>query len=398
MTSKLVPLALLALAPLAFAQVDIGLNPAQSDTKPNEGLAPVRAEQKFTTNALIGYVNSEPIFVMDMLRPINDELTRLSDPKSGRDINTFKIEARRAIEAQLKRHVSDTLLLANARTTISEEDTKKIDMFMNKERNDLLAKYGGSQATADAALRAVGSSFDKELQDKRRRVMTELLLHRELMPRIVVTRPMILEEYKRNTAKYSQDAEVDLHTITIPVGRFLVEKDPLNPEKDRRIKDPTPERIRSAEIEATNAARDLLNRIKKGEKFAELAGEYSADSRKNNGGRWPRIKKGALADQSLENYAFTLKSDSLGEPLLIRDADDPFKSKVVIVKVGEVKQAKTLSFEEVQDKIRDDLRNKQYNEMMTDYYNKLYKKAAIEAVDRMVDVCLEVAVTRYAVR
>ncbi len=71
---------------------------------------------------------------------------------------------------------------------------------------------------------------------------------------------------------------------------------------------------------------------------------------------------------------------------------------VVIVKIGEKKEARTISFDEAQEQIVKTLKERQFQDLQAEYLQKLYQTKAVEGLDmdRMVDVAVDAAVTHYA--
>jgi hypothetical protein len=269
---------------------------------------------------------------------------------------------------------------------------------MNMEKSKLISKHGGSEALANQALKAEGSSVDKDLKDKRRKVTVELFLNKTLYPKIVLTRQMVLDEYQKNASKWQQTSDIELYTITLPVTRYLPREKGENGELGATIKNPTAQQMKDAQAAAMNVGREIIERLKKGENFAQLAYDYkSADPAASKGGRSPHVAKGSLASQKIENFAFSLPADTIGgDPLLVEN-EDPTLTSVVVIKVGEKKEARTIPFSEAQTSIEKELREKQYRQLNVEYLQALYKSAAIENIDqRMVDIAVDVAVSRYA--
>jgi hypothetical protein len=383
----------LSLAGIAGASLWAAAPAAAGEGDAGTPLAPVRANESFTMNALLGYVNSRPMFVGDMLRPIDDDLRRMA--RQARDVGDFRREARSAIESQMRRQVSEVLIHSAAKAALTDEDKQRVEIFLNKQRFELLSKYGGSQAMADQALRAIGSSVEKDMEDKRRQLIVEMYLHKQLWPRVVVTRQMVLEDYEKDPKKWTQEAEIELFTLTLPVARFLHEPTTTG-TKGPLIANPTAEQIANARSATLALARELIARFKKGEDWARLAEDNSVDSHAQDfGGRWPKVRKGSMANEEAEKRAFALSADTVGEPLLIEDKN-PAKSAVMVIRVGQKKDAQTVSFADAQDEIRNRLREQQYHQLSDAYMAKLYRDAAVEAVDRMVDVAVDAAVARYA--
>lgn len=366
--------------------------PGQTASAPSgekDPLVPLTPNQALPMNALLGLVNGDPIFVQDILRPIDGDLTKLA--KSARNLSDFKSQAYDLIRRQVNTQISDRLTMQKAKSALSDEDNQRVEIMMNKVRHDLLTQYAGSEAMADQALRARGSSLEKELNDKKREFIRKIYLQRTLWPRITVTRANILNYYETHIKDFTFDAEVDLYTITIPVDRFLRGPD------GKRVVNPSAEQVKQATDAAMAKARDLITQIKGGADFAMLAEDNSIDNQKRNGGRWPRTRKGSLAREEVEKAAFSLPANGLAEPVYLPEPD-PAKARVVIVKVGDVQPARVTPFAEAQRDIEARLRESQWIKLMREFSDKLAADAAVEGtMERMIDTATEVAVSRYAV-
>jgi hypothetical protein len=362
-------------------------------------IAPVRPNQSLTMNALLGFVNGEPLFVDTLLRPLDEQLRSFS--KKARNLSEFREAAKAVIEQQLQTQLSDILITSSAKAALSEEDKGKLDMLMNKIRHDLLAKYGGSLAMAEQALRAQGSSVEKEITDQRRHLTVQLYVQKQIRPKIVVTRPMVLEEYQRNPRNWQLEPELELFTITLPISRWLPRDPGENGQKGPVKKNLTAKDIADAKAAAMAKAREITQQLKAaGDKvvplFAQLAEDnQSIDGRATKGGRTPDVKHGSLANQGQENYVFSLPANTIGEPYFIDDPD-PMRQRVAVIRVGEKKEARTISFAEAQEEIREKLTKQQYEQLSRAYMENLYKGAALEKADTMVETAVNAAVARYA--
>ncbi len=284
--------------------------------------------------ALLGSVNGEPIFIDDIFRPIDAELRRLARVPNA-TTGDFRAVARETIAHQLDIRIGEILVLKAAKDALTDDDQKRLDAYMNLTTKDLISANGSSQAQADRILRAQGSSFDKELADRKRHAIIELYLHRTLWPKIVITRRMLLNEYQRRITEFTVPASVNLYTITIPIARFLTEPDPADPAKSRPIRDPTPTQITEATNRAVARARNLIAQLKAGADFATLAQDNSADSKKQQGGHWQRVQPGMLRWVQVEKTAFALPPNSIADPVIVPGENNPAETVVVIVRVDE---------------------------------------------------------------
>jgi parvulin-like peptidyl-prolyl isomerase len=366
-------------------------------------LAKVMPEEALTIDALLTTVNGQPIFVKDVIRPLDAELRRLGDPSGpggATSLSDFKNRAYEKLHAQLVAMVGELVMYSVAKDQLGEEEIKRIDLMLNKYEHDLLAKYKGARAMADAELQKRGSSVDKELLAARQQMMVERYKQKVIRPKITVRRQDVLEEYEKNISQYTVHPELDLYQITINVKRFLVEPAPGG-GKPVPIKDPTAEQIRKAEGEAMALAQKACDEIKNGADFAAVAQKYSDDPRAlQYGGRWQHFKRGTLAREDVEKKAFAMQANTLGEPFLSPDKD-PTKAWAVVLKVGDVVEGHIKPFEEVQEQLENDLVQQQYKQLLDSYYKKLYEKSAIdnkERVDAILETATAVVVARYAVK
>src|SRR5271170_3845218 len=330
----------------------------------SNGLAPVRANVSLTTNALLGFVNSEPVFVQDLFRPIDAQLRSFAT--NSHSISEFRDEARLAIQRQMHTYVENTLVLSAAKAALSDDERRGLEAYIAKQRSDLLSKYGGSQAQADLALKTTGSSVENEIETERNDMIIRIYLHKELYPKICVTRQMVLDEYERS--KHQEDAEIELFTITLKITRWLREPGE-NGKLGPIMTNPTPAQIRQAEQMAMNQAKDLVSQIRKGADFSRLVEDNSQDARANYGGRLPNVKRGSL-NAALEDIAFSIPANTVGDPVLLRDSDFHLEA-VVIIKIGQKKEARIIPFSEAQQDIADALQRKQFSDLEAQYMLKL---------------------------
>ncbi len=197
---------------------------------------------------------------------------------------------------------------------------------------------------ANVALKPIGSSVDKEIDDMRRDLVVRLYMRNQLYPKIVITRAMVMDEYDRSAAKHV-DAEIELFTITLPLTRWLHEAG-TDGKRGPLIENPTPEQLRSAQEQMMSTASEIAAKARKGADFAALAEDYSsADQRANYGGYWPKVTHDGSLNPTLENYAFSLPANTVGDPLLLPN-DNFQKTAAVVIKIGKKKEARTIPFSE----------------------------------------------------
>jgi hypothetical protein len=190
---------------------------------------------------------------------------------------------------------------------------------------------------------------------------------------------------------------VELFTITLPITRYLREPNLASGQIGPIIQDPTAAQIAGAEAQAKKTANEIIAKLKAGADFARLAEDYhSSDDASNNGGR-VEVNRGSMQDGKFEDFVFSVPARTIGQPYVVHDAD--FRnSYVVVVKIGEKHDARTVGFGEAQKTLMTELKEKQFGDLEAQEMDKLSRSGAVEAVDRMIDVALDGCVTRYATK
>ncbi len=372
----------------------------------NGGLAALRGEQPLTTSALLGSVNGKPLFVQDVLAPLDAPLRRLA--ANARTLTEFREGARQLITSQLLQLERDIFIESAAENAMTEKEKEVIPILTRQQEMKLRTEHGGSVTAADKNLRAQGSSYQKAVADIRRSLIIRLYMDKNIMPRVVVTREMVLAAYQRDPKAWQEEPMVELYSMRIRVSRWLPRAQTTDGTVGRVLPNPTADQIATAEKQALATARELIAKLqatpaeKRGAEFARMVEDYGvndtgSDNTYNRGGRTADVKPGTFQNQDLEKLIFSLPANTIGEPLLLREAS-PINSVVYIVMVGDKREARTVPFTEAQVKIYGALREAQGRELWDAMIAKVFNPNAVEAVDRNIDVAVEAAVAKYAIK
>jgi parvulin-like peptidyl-prolyl isomerase len=362
---------------------------ADTDRAP---LAPIVPGAPMVINALMGSINGTPVFVDDILTPIDSDLQTLA--KNSKSLPAFRADAHELISRQLQQLVDDLLIATVAADSLDASDKQRIDLYMNRIKKEIISKYGGVEADADRYFRLRGSSLQEVLEVQRRSAVRQLFMEKTFDPKIQVTREQVLAEYNLHIKDYTVPAQIEMFTITLPISNWLMETDPNDITRTRVKPKPTADEVKQAVSLAMASARDLIKQLNAGADFAALADKYSRDSHAKNGGRWTKLKRGVLSSQAWEDLAFSLKPNTVGEPILI-NGDQPAIAGVVITKVGDVTPGHVVTFADAQTEIKKTLHDKQMTTLNNDYLRTIQEKSAVEGVDRMVDTATDAAISRY---
>jgi peptidylprolyl isomerase len=140
------------------------------------------------------------------------------------------------------------------------------------------------------------------------------------------------------------------------------------------LKDKNEVKISHILVESDEIAKDIISRIKKGERFSDLAKKYSKDAAsKDKAGQVQNyLRQGAGSPKELEDKIFTMKK---GE-----SSDKPIKTDFGyhVVKIDDIRKIKAPSEREAKAQANQILRSEKLNQIIEDLNKKYDVKFLIE--------------------
>jgi peptidyl-prolyl cis-trans isomerase SurA len=198
----------------------------------------------------------------------------------------------------------------------------------------------------------------EDLMDRmRQQFMTQAVIGQQVSSRISVTREEIEAYYQEHSADFVRSEGVRLSEILISNSEAV-----------------TPEMVAEVEKEA----RDVHERVRRGERFDEMARRFS-DSQvsKEKGGDIGIFRRGVL-QEAIETEVFSANKGYVTELL-------PVSNGFLMLKVIERYREGLAELEEVQDEIRDKLTQPRYQPAIREYLASLREDAYIEIRPGYVD-------------
>jgi peptidyl-prolyl cis-trans isomerase SurA len=202
-----------------------------------------------------------------------------------------------------------------------------------------------------------GMTYEDFKQQMKNQLLTQRVMGQEVMRNIAIPEPEMRKYYDEHKADFvRKEAEVFLSQIVISTDGK------------------TPEQIAAAE----KKAKDVSARAKKGEKFADLARDFSDDVETGrNGGYVGAIPRGTM-DKSIEDVVFKEKKGFVSEALKLRQA-------FLILKVEDRFEAGQASFEEVKDRIQEAMVQPRVEPKAREFLSRLREDAFLEIKEGYVD-------------
>ena len=186
---------------------------------------------------------------------------------------------------------------------------------------------------------------------KKRAELKEDLLIEEIMRdnvyrKIVVTPKGIKRYYQEHTDEFTREGSLSFRHILLMFSRYETKED------------------------AKSAAEDILNRLKSGEEFGDMAKEYSRGPHSDEGGLWETDE---VKDFRKDLVA---KISNLKEGEISPIIDSSFGHH--IFKIEEIIPSQTLTFQQAQNEIRNTLFREDFVKKRKEYLRKLRKDVVIK--------------------
>ncbi len=294
-----------------------------------------------TRSALAATVNDEPIYWSEVDQEVARAAIQFNVTLSGAEGDKQRAEL---TGAMIDRLIDERLIVQAAR----QRGVEANDTQVSAEMARITEQLGGEQG-----LQAALSQRNLTMADAQRIVRLTLTV-RALMP--LVTQATVAEDevrkfFAERHAQFDQAEQVRASHILIRAS---------SPQEEGR---------------ARQTILLIQGRLAKGEKFADLAKQYSEDpGSKNNGGDLGYVAKGSVVPE-FEKVAFSLKPGAVSPPVKTQ-----FGYHLILV--AEHKPAHQATLEEVQGQIREQLLQQKREAAFQTWLQAERKQAAIKRFPR----------------
>ena len=189
----------------------------------------------------------------------------------------------------------------------------------NQIAQELTDQFDNDRSKFLAYLRARGTTMRDYRKETEEDIIYNYEMHEQHKSQTIVSPVRIEQYYKENKDRFYQDDSVHLRLIQLPRAAG---------ESDGSLR---------------GKAESILLRLRSGEKFEDLAKEYSSDSRHAKGGDWGWMKRSDLKPEFSEPL-FAVKKGECSEPVLLPEG-------CFLLYADDRKYAGIQSLDEVRDQI-----------------------------------------------
>ncbi|MBS1852269.1 MAG: peptidylprolyl isomerase [Acidobacteria bacterium] len=295
---------------------------------------------------IVARVNNSIITRSEYLRS-KDQLRQEAQQQDA--VNVDKVVAER--EKDVLRDLIDQQLLlqkgADLGITADTEVIKRLDEMRKQMKLD-------SMEELEKAAEAQGVSFEEVKQNIRNSIITQQVIGREVGSRISITKDEEQKFYEDHKADMERPEQIRLSELLIST-----DKKPGNDSDDEQ------QRVTVAQAKATQ----LLQQIREGASFEDVAKKNSNGPTAAQGGDLGYFKRGTLAKE-LEDKTFAMKPGEVSDTIRT-------KQGFVILKVSEHQQPGIPAFSEVEPRIQDALYMQKVQPALRAYMMKLREDAYI---------------------
>ena len=284
------------------------------------------------------------------------------------ELEQFKERAKGPLEEIIMAKISNMLLYQQAKRQAGGNIDEALEKAAENEYRKYVLNFEGDQARADDELKRL--QMDKK--SFKEQVKKDMLIREYRRSKLPVNKPVTYRElmdcYDRIKDKYfARAAKIRFRLIDIQPAKLEI----ADPNEDRR----------QLGIERVNK---LLELIKSGEDFGELAKQFSNGDWRDFGGLWRTVQPSSLAVpyDILAVEAEKMEPGEVAGPIVAEE-------HIFIMKLEEKQIAGYEPFEDVQDLVQEKVVLERQSEVIDKLNAEIRQEAKLSRTDKFVDFCLE---------
>ena len=333
---------------------------------------------------IVARVNNSIITRSDFVRSKEQLKDEIKGQESGGGADKVYADREKDVLRDL---IDQQLLLEKGKDlgiTADTELIKKLDEMRKQMNLD-------SMEDLEKAAQGQGVSYEDFKQNLRNQIITQQVIQHEVGTHLSVSKDEEQKFYEEHKAEMEQPEQIRLSEILVALPKPAPAKsEPAKTGTDSASVTPplaaagatpetsAPQLSEADQLAATEAkAKGLLDQIKKGGSFEDVAKKNSDGPTASQGGDLGLFKRGALSKE-LEDVTFAMKAGEMTD--VIRT-----KQGFVILKVTEHQMAGIPTMKQMEPRIQDALYYQKLQPALRSYLKKLREEAYIDIRSGYVD-------------
>lgn len=266
------------------------------------------------TNNIIAVVEDRVITRAEVMKEVEPFIPQIRAAARSEFEFTSRVNAyvREIVQNMVDRELIVKEFKAKGMTIPQSYLDTHFDDYLNRE-------FNGDRAEFVKFVQAQGKTIKQFRAEQEKDIIVGYMQGQKRQTVSEISPAKIKEYYEANKSKWYSPASVKIRLITLKTGMYA------SIDENRKL------------------AAEIVERLKKGEDFAELAKRFSKDDSSTKGGDWGWYKKGEL-NPVLDREVFALKVGEITKPTEIGDM-------IFILKVEDKKNEGVQSIDDVREQI-----------------------------------------------
>jgi parvulin-like peptidyl-prolyl isomerase len=284
------------------------------------------------------------------------------------DFEQFKERAEEQLEEIIMDKITSILFYQHIKRQAGGNIDEGLEKAAQNEYRKFILGFGGNQARAEDELKLRQMDKKSFIEQQKKAVLIQWYMASKFPYNRPVTYNELVDCYNRIKDKYfAKTAKIRFRLIDIQPAKL-------------EVTDPNQDRWQLGRI----LANKLLDLIKSGQDFGELAKQYSHGNWSQFGGLWRSVQPSSLAApyDILAVEAGRMEPGDVTGPIIT-------KQNIFIMKLEEKQIAGYEPFENVQDLVREKILSDRRNEVIDKLNAEIRREVKLSRTDKFVDFCLE---------
>lgn len=284
------------------------------------------------------------------------------------DFEQFKERAEGQLEEIIMDKISNILFYQHIKRQAGGNIDEGLEKTAQNEYRKFVLAFGGNQARAEDELKLRQMDKKSFIEQQKKAILIQWYMASKFPYNRPVTYNELVDCYNRIKDKYfARAAKIRFRLIDIQPAKL-------------EVTDPNQDRWQLGKVWANK----LLELIKSGQDFGELAKQYSHGNWREFGGLWRSVQPSSLAApyDILAVQANKMEPGDVTGPIMT-------KQNIFIMKLEEKQIAGYEPFGNVQDLVREKILSDRRNEVIDNLNAEIRQEAKLSRTDKFVDFCLE---------